>query len=168
MGFILCRVCSAAVGDRHSFNHTGFVVFLSAMTPAFKPFHLSSTLYTLGFPGGASGKEPTSQSRRSKIPGSGRSPGGGNGNPLQYSCLGNPMDRGAWQATVQRVAKSQTRLQQLSTYVHTLNTREQWEITSSSHNFVIPIVPKVIKCHSHLIFKYFALDILSLLCHQGW
>ena len=36
---------------------------------------------------------------RSSIPGSGRSPGGGNGNPLQYSCLENPMDRGAWQAT---------------------------------------------------------------------
>ena len=42
------------------------------------------------------------------IPGSGRFPGGGHGNPLQYSCLENPMDRGAWQATVQRVTKSQT------------------------------------------------------------
>ena len=42
------------------------------------------------------------------IPGSGRSPGGGHGNPLQYSCLENPMDRGAWQAVVHRVAKSQT------------------------------------------------------------
>ena len=42
------------------------------------------------------------------IPGSGRSPGEGNGNPLQYSCLGNPMDRGAWQATVHGVTKSQT------------------------------------------------------------
>ena len=41
------------------------------------------------------------------IPGWGRSPGGGNGNPPQYSCLGNSMDRGAWWATVQRVAKSQ-------------------------------------------------------------
>ena len=39
------------------------------------------------------------------IPGSGRSPGEGNGNPPQYSCLGNPMDRGAWWATVHRVAK---------------------------------------------------------------
>ena len=46
----------------------------------------------------------------SSIPGSGRSPGGGHGNPLQYSCLENPMDRGAWQATVYRVTKSQTRL----------------------------------------------------------
>ena len=39
------------------------------------------------------------------IPGTGRSPGEGNGNPLQYSCLGNPIDRGAWQATVHRVAE---------------------------------------------------------------
>ena len=44
------------------------------------------------------------------IPGSGKSPGEGNGNLLQYSCLENPMDRGAWRATVHRVAKSQTRL----------------------------------------------------------
>ena len=44
------------------------------------------------------------------IPGSGRSPGEGNGNPLQYSGLENPMDRGAWQATVHRVTKSRTRL----------------------------------------------------------
>ena len=43
----------------------------------------------------------------SSNPGSGRSPGGGNGYPLQYSCLENPMDRGAWQATVYRVTKTQ-------------------------------------------------------------
>ena len=48
------------------------------------------------------------------IPGSGRSPGGGNGNPLKYSCLKNPMNRGAWWATVHRVKKSQTQLKQLS------------------------------------------------------
>ena len=44
------------------------------------------------------------------IPGSGRSPGGGHGNPLQYSCLKNPMNWGAWQAAVHKVAQSQTRL----------------------------------------------------------
>ena len=49
------------------------------------------------------------------IPRSGRSPGGGHGNPLQYSCLGNPMDRGACWATTHRVAKSQTRLKGLGT-----------------------------------------------------
>ena len=48
------------------------------------------------------------------IPGMGRSPGEGNGNPLQYSSLENPMDRGAWQATVHRVEQSQTWLKQLS------------------------------------------------------
>ena len=50
------------------------------------------------------------------ITGSGRSPGEGHSNPLQYSCLENPMDRGAWQGTALRVAKSQTRLKRLSTH----------------------------------------------------
>ena len=54
------------------------------------------------------------------IPGSGRSPVGGNGNPLQYSCLENPMDRRAWRATVYGVTKSCPRLKQLSKHVHTL------------------------------------------------
>ena len=49
------------------------------------------------------------------IPGLGRSPEGGHGNLLQYSCLENSMDRGAWRATVHRVAKSQTGLKRLST-----------------------------------------------------
>ena len=52
------------------------------------------------------------------IPGSGRSPGGGNGYPLQYSRLGNPMNRGAWRATVHGAAKSQRQLKQLSTLTH--------------------------------------------------
>ena len=51
--------------------------------------------------------------------GVGRSPGGGHGNPLQHPCLENPMDRGAWWATVPRVAESQTRLKQLSSYART-------------------------------------------------
>ena len=51
------------------------------------------------------------------IPGSGRSPGGGRGNPFWYSCLENPMDRGAWQATVYSIAKSQTQLKRLSTHI---------------------------------------------------
>ena len=49
------------------------------------------------------------------IPGSGRSSGEGNGTPLQYSCLENPMDGGAWQATVRGVAKSRTQLSNLTT-----------------------------------------------------
>ena len=56
----------------------------------------------------------------SLIPGVGGPPGVGNGNPLQYSCLENPMDRGAWQATVHRVAKCRTRLKQIGTaHIHT-------------------------------------------------
>ena len=65
-----------------------------------------------GFPWWLSGKESTSSARATgdggAIPGSGRSPGGGRGNPLQYSCLENPMDREAWQAMLHRVAKDMT------------------------------------------------------------
>ena len=76
----------------------------------------NSIVHYMGFLGEASDKEPACQCRRLRgpIPGSGRSPGGGNGNPLQYSCLENPMDRGAWRATVHRVPKSQTWQKQLS------------------------------------------------------
>ena len=54
------------------------------------------------------------------IPGSGRSPGGGHGNPLQYSCREYLMDRGVWQVAVHRVAQSWTRLKQLSTHAQTI------------------------------------------------
>ena len=65
----------------------------------------------MDFPGGSSGKAFAYNARdQGLIPGSGRSPGEGNGNPLQYSCLENPMDRGDWLAIVHGVAKSQTRL----------------------------------------------------------
>ena len=64
-----------------------------------------------GFPSGSAVKNlPTNAGDAGLIPESGRSPENGNGNPLQYSCLGNLMDRGAWWATVYGVAKSQTRL----------------------------------------------------------
>ena len=65
----------------------------------------------MGFPDGLDGKASACNvGDPSSIPGSGRSPGEGNGNPLQYPCLENPMDRGAWQVTVHGVAKSLTRL----------------------------------------------------------
>ena len=61
------------------------------------------------FPSGSAVKNPPANAGDvSLIPGSGRVPGEGNGNLLQYSCLGNPMDRGARQATVHRVAESNT------------------------------------------------------------
>ena len=65
-----------------------------------------------GLPGGGMQKNLPANARdtgnMNSIPGSGRSPGEGNGNPLQYSCLESPMDRGAWQTTVLGIAKSQT------------------------------------------------------------
>ena len=66
------------------------------------------------FPSGSCNAE--TQEIVGSISGSGRSPGDGHGNPLQYSCWENPMDRGVWWAMVHGVAKSQTRLKQLSTY----------------------------------------------------
>ena len=71
----------------------------------------------VGLPCGSLGKESTSDALDmgavGLIPGMGRSSGEGNGNPLQYSCLENPMDRGAWQFTVHRAAKTWTRLNRL-------------------------------------------------------
>ena len=67
----------------------------------------------MGFPGGASGKDLGDAGYvrgMGSIPGLGRFPGGGHGNPLQHSYLENPMDRGAWWAMVHRIAKSQTPL----------------------------------------------------------
>ena len=69
----------------------------------------------LRLPQGLSGKELANAGDVGSIPGSGRSPGEGNGNPLQYSCLENPMDRGAWRAIVHGVAKSQTQLNNWTT-----------------------------------------------------
>ena len=63
----------------------------------------------MGFPGGSDGEESAySGGDSGSISGSGRSPGEGNGYPLQYSCLENSIDRGAWWATAHEVAKSQT------------------------------------------------------------
>ena len=75
----------------------------------FGPFgshNLLGIMVVFGFPGGSVMKNPlASAGDVGLIPGSGRSPGGGNSNPLQYSCLENAMDRGAWWATVHGVAK---------------------------------------------------------------
>ena len=63
----------------------------------------------MGFPGGSAVKNPPADvGDLGSVPGLGRSRGEGNGNPLQYSCLENPMDRGAWWATVYRVTESDT------------------------------------------------------------
>ena len=71
----------------------------------------------MGCPGGAVVKSPPAGDP-GLIPGSGRSPGGGNGNPLQYSCLENSMDRGGWRAVVHGVTKSQSQLSNWKTTKH--------------------------------------------------
>ena len=75
-----------------------------------------------GFPHGSDSKESACNAGDAgdmgRIPGLGRSLGVGNGNSLQYSCLENPMDRGAWQATIHRVTQSWTRLKQCSINTH--------------------------------------------------
>ena len=85
--------------------------------------------------GDASGKELPAKAGASgdvgSIPGSGRSPGGGHGNPLQHSCLENPMDREAWWAIVHRVAKSWTRLSDF-TFTFQLHASEREMATHSS------------------------------------
>ena len=72
------------------------------------------------------------------IPGSGRSPGGGCGSPLQCSCLGNPTDSGAWQAAVPRVAKSRTRLS-----THTAATRDVMHNTMTVVNTAVSYTAKL-------------------------
>ena len=72
---------------------------------------------TNAFPGGSDGKESAENAGDpGSIPESGRSPGEGNGNPLQVSCLENPVDKGAWRALVHCVTESLTRLKRLSTH----------------------------------------------------
>ena len=77
----------------------------------------------MDFPGGSDGKASAyNVGDLGSIPGSGRSPGEGNGNPLQYYCLENPTDRGAWYPTVHGVAKNRTRL---SDFTFTFNGRQK-------------------------------------------
>ena len=81
------------------------------------------------FPGGTSGKEPTCQCRRHKRYRFHLPPGGGHDNPLQCSCLENPMDRGTWQAIVHKGAQSQTELEQLNTELPYPVSQLQMEFT---------------------------------------
>ena len=81
-------------------------------------------------------KNPPANARdMGSIPGLGRSPGGGHGNPRQYSCLENPMDRGAWRATVHRISKSQTRKLQVRS-LHACNLARMQESPRTIHPFL--------------------------------
>ena len=94
----------------------------SAAEHEWKSINMFSGSSINDFPGGSDGKASACNAGDlGSIPGSGRSPGEGNGNPLQYYCLENPMDRGAWQAAVYGVAKSQTRLSDFPSQSHCIN-----------------------------------------------
>ena len=83
---------------------------------------LKMLVYKLSFPGSPDGKmSARNAGDLGSIPGSGRSPGEGNGNPFQYSCLENPMDGGVWWATVHGVAKSRTRLSDFTFFLFFLS-----------------------------------------------
>ena len=123
--------------------------------------HLHTSTFTSTCPGGSVVKNLPANARDAGLtPGLGRSPGEGNGKPLQYSSLGNPMDRGAWRGTDHGVAKSQTQLNSSNNnnvhgYIHSIiyncqdfvkqpvssNRRwmkETWRATSKSNNKILP------------------------------
>ena len=115
--------CSAffTVQLSHPYTTNGKTIALTRRTFVGKVvsllFNMLSRL-VIGFPGGSEDKASACNAGDlGSIPGLGRSPGEANGNPLQYSCLENPMDRGAWWATVHGVSKSRTRL---SDFTHSL------------------------------------------------
>ena len=100
-----------------------------------------------GLPGGANDKQLVCQWRLAVtdaglILGLGKSPGGGHGNPLQYSCLENPMDRGDWQAAVHRVTQSWAWLKQLNTHALPLKVRtlRTWTLVYISCYMLLPVI----------------------------
>ena len=103
----------------------------------------------MGFPGGSVIKNQLANAGdpgdAGSIPGSGRSPGGGNDNPLQYSCLENTMDRETWKTTAQRVTKSRTRLKRLS--MHALfSSQESSDDTDMEKTAIIVLGRKIKYC----------------------
>ena len=108
----------------------------------------------------------------SSIPGSERSPVGGHDNPLQHSCLENPMDRGAWWDTVQSVAKSRTRLKQLSTHaLYPTRLLCPWDFpgknTGVGCNFLLQGIFLTLGSNPHLLSLLLSRQILLLLSHPG-
>ena len=102
----------------------------SSCPPALSPSLKILCLYRGNFPGGSDCKQSAyNVGHPGSIPGLGSSPGEGNVNPLQYSCLENPMDGGAWRGRVHGVAKRQTRLKQIS-------TQSPWELLWKSQAFL--------------------------------
>ena len=106
-------VCVFIYIHPHIYVYTHIYIFIYTHT------HIYIHITTYDSPGGSDGKESfCNVGNPGSIPGSGRSPGEGNGNPLQYSCLENFMGRGAWRTTVHGVSKSQTQLSDQDFHFH--------------------------------------------------
>ena len=104
---------SSFLRSRKPFQATFFPFIILLLFKILNFFLKSKYLYNIhsSFPGGSEDKASSCNAGDpGSIPGLGRSPGEGNGNPLQYSCLENPMDRGAWRATIYGITKSWTQL----------------------------------------------------------
>ena len=119
--------------------------------------------YEMEFPSGSVVKNLPANARATgdpdSIPGSGRPPGEGNGNPLQYSCLGNSMDRGAWWATVHAIAESDTT--EVTENAHTLYEMITVVSLDHTHYLCLYYIPR-----SYLLcnWKFVHLHLLDLLC----
>ena len=107
-----------------------------------KKYYVSLGIRKQGFPGGARGQELTCKVQEdlrdsSSLPGSGQSPGGRHGNPLQYSGLENLLEREAWRATVHRVSQSQTWLKRLSTHIGKQHLAPQLSTPMENFTFLL-------------------------------
>ena len=114
-----------------------------------------------GFPGGSKGKESACNAGDSgSVPDSGRSPGEGNGYPLQYSYLENSMDRGAWWAIVHGIAKSRTQLTNALTSQQTETFRRHfsgacWEVLWGKYLLLPPrVIFKAVSCCSEFLYSW--------------
>ena len=134
---------------------------IAALFPSTETGHLP--LFR-GFTGCSDAKESTCNvGAPGSIPGSGRSLGGGNGNPLQYSCLENSMDRGAWQATVQGVTKELDMTKHAHTHTHThtevcsladpAKPSTPQEFSQGPHD--VPCALPLLSIKSHLLYETF-------------
>ena len=96
------------------------------------------------------------------IPGSGRSPGEGNGSPLQYSCLENPLDRGAWRATVHGVTKSQTCLNDWASTAQFCSNLGEGEVAQSCRTLCDPMDCSLPGSSVHGIFQAIVLEWIAI------
>ena len=118
----------------------------------------------MGFPGGSGVEESACNAagtgNTGSIPGSGRPPGGGHGNPLQYSCLENPMDKGAWRVTVHSITKSCTQPKRLSMHARDYdalglrNTYHRIKMTSFIYHYTYRTTEEFRENHCSLQYTH--------------